>query len=199
MTATDFALASPRSKTDLELLRFLAAPTLKELPPLAQLARMSEGELRDFGMTTLQAAKVAHAIELARRVCQASSEPRKVVSSSGDAFQLLRHLKFENEECFNVIFLDRRSKVISIEEIHRGGMAAMVVDPKVIFRKALSHRAHAVILCHNHPSGNPAPSMEDIRLTEKARSGGSLLDIQVLDHVIIGDDRYYSFADEGKM
>lgn len=199
MTATDFALASPRSKTDLELLRFLAVPTLKELPPLVQLARMSQGELRDFGMTDLQAKKVAHAIELARRVCQASSGPKTLVTSSKDAFEMLKHLKFENEECFNVIFLDRRSKVIGIEEIHRGGMAAVVVDPKVIFRKALGHRASAVILCHNHPSGDPAPSMEDIRLTEKARAGGQLLDIQVLDHVIIGDDRYYSFADDGKM
>jgi DNA repair protein RadC len=80
-----------------------------------------------------------------------------------------------------------------------GGMSAMVVDPKVIFQKALERKACSVILSHNHPSGATSPSTEDIRLTEKIKSAGSFMDIKVLDHVIIGEGAYYSFADEGKM
>jgi len=78
-------------------------------------------------------------------------------------------------------------------------MSAMVVDPKIIFQKALERKASSVILSHNHPSGAPSPSMEDIRLTEKVKLAGSYIDIKVLDHIIIGDGAYYSFADEGKM
>ena len=75
----------------------------------------------------------------------------------------------------------------------------MVVDPKVIFQKALERKASSVILAHNHPSGAPSPSMEDMRLTEKVKLAGSYIDIKVLDHVIIGEGSYYSFADEGKI
>lgn len=199
MTATDFALASPRSKTDLELLRFLAAPTLKEAPPLAQLARMSEGELRDFGMTTLQAAKVAHAIELARRVSQVGTAPKTRISSSTDVFDMYRHLKMDSEESFHIICLDRRRGVLTVEEIHRGGQSTMYVDPKVVFRRALANKAAAIVVVHNHPSGQPDPTIEDVHLTEKLKAAGKMLDLTVLDHIIIGDDRYYSFADEGKM
>jgi len=75
----------------------------------------------------------------------------------------------------------------------------MVVDPKIIFQKALERKASSVILSHNHPSGSPSPSMEDIRLTEKVKLAGNYIDIKVVDHIIIGDGSYYSFADEGKM
>jgi DNA repair protein RadC len=75
----------------------------------------------------------------------------------------------------------------------------MVVDPKIIFQKALEYKASCVILAHNHPSGAPSPSIEDIRLTEKVKMAGGYIDIKVLDHIVVGDGTYYSFADEGKM
>lgn len=168
---------------------------------LAAVARLSVHELMAVkGLGRTKAVTIAAALELGRRRAAEPAMRRAQVSSSTDAYDLLHpSMRDLTQEAFRIILLDRRSKVIGVEEIHVGGMAAMVVDPKIIFRKALERKASAVILAHNHPSGSPAPSMEDIRLTEKVRAAGQLLDIQVLDHIIIGDGVYFSFADEGKM
>lgn len=168
---------------------------------LAAVSRLSVHELMTVkGLGRTKAVTIAAALELGRRRAAEPALRRAQVSSSTDAYDLLHpSMRDLTQEAFRIILLDRRSKVIALEEIHIGGMAAMVVDPKIIFRKALERKASALILAHNHPSGSPTPSMEDIRLTEKVRAAGQLLDIQVLDHLIIGDGVYFSFADEGKL
>ena len=168
---------------------------------LAALARLSVHELMQIkGIGEAKAVSIAAALELGRRRVTESALQKEQIRSSLDAYDLLHsRMRDMTQETFWIILLDRRSKVISVEEIHIGGMSAMVVDPKVIFQRALERKACSVILSHNHPSGAPSPSLEDIRLTEKIKSAGNFMDIKVLDHVIIGEGAYYSFADEGKM
>ena len=95
--------------------------------------------------------------------------------------------------------LNRANKVIREIQISEGGFSGTVADPKKIFKVALEHNASAIILCHNHPSGNIKPSDADIKLTRKLRSAGEMLDLPVIDHIILGEENYYSFADEGKL
>ncbi|MFZ4705397.1 MAG: JAB domain-containing protein [Bacteroidales bacterium] len=122
------------------------------------------------------------------------------ITCSNDAFRLLsEYWKDDSEyiERFYVLLLNQANKVIAISMISQGGISGTVADPRVIFTVALKTAAAAIILAHNHPSGNCKPSDADIKLTHKMQNAGSFLDIPVLDHVIIGDGNYYSFADEG--
>jgi len=168
---------------------------------LSLLAKLTVHELMKIkGIGEAKAVTIAAALELGRRRATENAVQKNQVSSSLDVYELIHSgMRDLTREEFWIILLDRRSKVIAIEEIHIGGMSAMVVDPKIIFQKALERKASSVILSHNHPSGSPSPSMEDIRLTEKVKLAGSYIDIKVVDHIIIGDGSYYSFADEGKM
>ncbi len=168
---------------------------------LASIAKLSVHELMKIkGIGHTKAVSIAAALELGRRRATENTVQRKQVTTSSDAYEMLfPKMRDLTQEAFWIILLDRRSHVLSIEEIHRGGMAAMIVDPKIIFQRAFERKACSIILSHNHPSGSPSPSMEDIRLTEKIKAGGNYMDIRILDHIIIGEGEYYSFADEGKL
>ena len=102
-------------------------------------------------------------------------------------------------ECFMVVYLNRANKIIQYEIVSEGGITGTVADPRIILKKALDHHAVSIILCHNHPSGNLKPSKSDELLTSKIKSAAGYLDIQVLDHIIVSEDGYYSFSDEGMM
>ena len=168
---------------------------------VAAIAKLTVHELMKIkGIGEAKAVSIAAALELGRRRVTENAIQKSQISSSLDVYDLIHpRMRDLTREEFWILLLDRRSKVIAIEEIHIGGMSAMVVDPKIIFQKALERRASSVILSHNHPSGSPSPSIEDIRLTEKVKLAGSYIDIKVLDHIIIGEGAYYSFADEGKI
>ncbi len=168
---------------------------------LAAVAKLSIHELMKIkGIGEAKAVSIAAALELGRRRVTEHAIQKNQISSSVDVYDLIHpRMRDLTREEFWILLLDRRSKVIAIEEIHIGGMSTMVVDPKIIFQKALERKASSVILSHNHPSGSPSPSIEDIRLTEKVKLAGNYIDIKVLDHIIIGEGAYYSFADEGKI
>ena len=102
-------------------------------------------------------------------------------------------------EVFAVVFLNRSNKVKHFEVISKGGLTNTIADPRMIFLKALEVQATSIVLCHNHPSGSLRPSRADEELTAKLRSAGLLLDIKVVDHLIVSDEGYYSFADDGLM
>lgn len=124
--------------------------------------------------------------------------PEKInISSSRKAYEMLSFLETEEVEKFYVIFMNRRHNVIAQEFIGQGSPVATVVDIQKIFMRALTHRAQGIIICHNHPSGDPSPSEADIKLTQKINEAGKLLDINVIDHLIVSNKKYYSFADEG--
>lgn len=130
---------------------------------------------------------------------KASERPQ--ITSSKDAYDVLYNNwdlgKIQMLEQFKIILLNRGNKVIGIFQVSSGGIAGTVADPKLIFAVALKACASSIVLSHNHPSGNLKPSPQDIELTKKITTAGSYLDISVLDHVIITNDSYYSFADEG--
>jgi len=122
------------------------------------------------------------------------------VTSSQDAYDYLIgvwSLHIERVEEFAILCLNRANKVLGWSKISQGGLSGTVADPKVIFQVALKSNASSIILCHNHPSGTINPSDNDIKLTKKLKSAGEFLELQVLDHLIITTDTYFSFADEG--
>jgi DNA repair protein RadC len=126
---------------------------------------------------------------------------RPKISTSRDAYNILLKnwddTKIEFVEQFKVLLLNRTNKVLGIFEVSTGGVSGTVADPKVIFAAALKANASGIILAHNHPSGNLNASQADIDLTRRIKEGGKLLEIQLLDHVIVTTESYYSLADDG--
>jgi DNA repair protein RadC len=147
----------------------------------------------------IQTFKVAEVQLIYKSKVKASLRP--TITKSADAFEVLKkhwNLKtIDFLEHFKVMLLNRANRVLGIIEISTGGMAGTVADPKVIFVAALKIAATTLILAHNHPSGNLRPSQADINLTRKLKSGGDLLDIEIVDHLVISSEGYFSFADEG--
>jgi DNA repair protein RadC len=126
---------------------------------------------------------------------------RPKITSSKDAYEVLLDNwdedKLEFVEQFKVLLLNRANKVLGIYEVSTGGVSGTVADPKLVFAAAIKANASAMILAHNHPSGQVKPSQADINLTKKMVGGGKLLEIPVLDHIIVTSEKSYSFADEG--
>jgi DNA repair protein RadC len=126
---------------------------------------------------------------------------RPQITKSKDAYSLLLQSwdmnKIDLLEEFKIILLDRKSSCIGVSNIATGGITGCVVDPKIIFATALKARATGIVLAHNHPSGNLKPSEEDLKMTKKLQSGGKILDISILDHLIVTSESYSSLADEG--
>lgn len=123
----------------------------------------------------------------------------RFITSPHDASQAIRtvfHLQEESQEVFGAIFLDTKNKIIGIHQISKGSIHASIASSRDVFKIALLHNASSIILFHNHPSGNPHPSDNDRQVTNNMKSAGKLLEIQVLDHIIIGDDTFFSFQSE---
>ncbi len=166
---------------------------------LAELGKLTVKELMKIkGIGEAKAITIAAALELGRRR-QASAALEKTIASSsaGIARFLQTKLKDYRREVFGVLFLNRANKINHFEIISEGGITGTVADPRVILRKALEENAVNIILCHNHPSGSLKPSRADEQLTTKIKAAAGYLDIKVLDHIIVSEDGYYSFADEG--
>ncbi len=150
-----------------------------------------------IGQTSLPFVKLQEIEILYRNKLKQSELPK--VTSSGDAYEYFRSIwspQIDRLEEFVILCLNRANKVLGWSKVSQGGLSGTVADPKVIFQVALKANASSIILCHNHPSGNKIPSTNDIELTKKLKSAGGFLDLNVLDHLIITSDGYYSFADE---
>ena len=166
---------------------------------LNRLAKLSVNDLIKFkGIGEAKAISIIASLELGRRRRTADVLEKAKIGGSKDAFQILQ-LKLEDlpHEEFWVMLLNRANKVIDTKLVGRGGVSSTVVDSKVIFSFALESLASGIILAHNHPSGNLKPSNSDIRLTKKIVDAGKIMEVPVLDHIIVGDNDYFSFADEG--
>ncbi len=166
---------------------------------LNKLGKASIADLCNFkGIGEAKAIAIIAALEIGRRRNEQEAAPPEFLESSRDGYNLIkRHLVDLTHEEFWIIFIGRSHKVITQEMVSRGGLSQTIVDPKIIFRLALQHQASGIVLVHNHPSGSLKPSNDDITLTNRAVDAGKLLNIQILDHLIITDQGYYSFADEG--
>jgi DNA repair protein RadC len=166
---------------------------------LNQLGKLSLKELMKVkGIGEAKAITIAASLELGRRRQSNPISQKTVVSTSADIATYLQSMfKDLRHEVFAVTFLNRSNKIIHFEIISEGGITGTVADPRIILRKALEEDAVNVILCHNHPSGSLKPSRADEELTRKIKEAASYFDIGVIDHLIVSDAGYYSFADEG--
>jgi len=166
---------------------------------LNELARLSVKDLMKIkGIGEAKAITIVAALELGRRRKEQDPEEKPKITSSKDAFDLLKGemMDLPNEE-FWVLLVNRANRVIKKKRISEGGVSGTVADPKIIYKMALEELASGVIVAHNHPSGNLQASQSDIDLTKKLKDAGKFLEIQLLDHIIIANQKYLSFADEG--
>ncbi len=188
-----------RTGTSRESVIRLAEQLLAKHGGLAGLGRLAPEEMcRLKGIGPAKAVTVAAAVELGKRLAALAGSERPVVRSPRDAADLvLPRLRFEKKELFVALLLSTKNHVLAMPTLAVGTLSASVVDPRELFRAAINHNAASVVLVHNHPSGDPAPSDEDIALTRKMIEAGRLLDISVLDHLIIGDGKYVSLKEKG--
>jgi DNA repair protein RadC len=168
---------------------------------LNHLAKFSVKELLKFkGIGQAKAISIIAALELGRRRKESAVQEKPKIVTSQDAYDLLKSVMLDlHHEEFWVIMLNRANRVIRMKRVSSGGISGTVADVKIIFKEAIDQMASALILAHNHPSGNRNPSEQDVRLTRKMKESGLLLDIPVLDHIIFAEDKYYSFADEAML
>lgn len=168
---------------------------------LISLSKLSISDLRKFkGIGEAKAVTIAAALELGKRRRSAEAVQQKKITSSKQAHDILQeYLADSNYEQFCILLLNRANHLIRTIIISDGGISGTVADPKKIFKLALENNASSIILGHNHPSGQVNPSEADIALTRKLCHAGTLLDLPVLDHIIVGEENYYSFKDEGKL
>lgn len=166
---------------------------------LVELGKLSIKDLMKIkGIGEAKAITIAAALELGRRRQAASSLNKTLVKTSSDiAAYMQTRLKDYRHEVFAVLYLNRANKINHFEIISEGGITGTVADPRIILRRALEEDAVNLILCHNHPSGSLKPSRADEQLTAKIKEAAKFLDITVLDHIIVSDDGFFSFADEG--
>jgi len=206
--------AGPGALSDAQLLAILlrsgrqessavqvAIDLLHQLGGLQALANRGIDELCCVsGIGPAKAAQILAGIELGKRVL---STPLASGTRVGNSQDLFRHfyplLRDRRKEVFKVVLLDAKHAVIRDVTVSEGSLTASIVHPREVFNHAVKESAAAVIFLHNHPSGDPEPSAEDRTLTHRLRAAGEILGIRVLDHVVLGDGRYFSFADEGLM
>ncbi len=168
---------------------------------LNRLGKLSVQELLEKnikGIGETKAITIVAALELGRRRQKSEAIELNKVNASRDVFNFMQPTIGElTHEEFHVLFMNRANKIIQTERISSGGITGTVADARIIFNFAVRYNAVSIILCHNHPSGNLKPSDQDIDMTKKTVDAGKMLDIKVLDHIIITEKGYYSFADEG--
>lgn len=208
------AQKGPSALSNAELLAILintGTPQRSALDIARELLSLSSDNLLELGKHSLQdikkvkglgekkAVTLIAALELGKRRQLASAREIPVIKHSKDIFSLLiPYFMDKTTEEFYAVFLSQAGAVIHVEQISKGGMTSTVVDPRVVFRKALSlSGVSRLIVAHNHPSGNLTPSEADKHLTQKLKEAGKLLEIALLDHIIIAENKFYSFADEG--
>ena len=168
---------------------------------LADLWKLGVSDLQKIkGIGCKRAVKITAVFALARRRNESEVIFREKITQSHQAFEIFKSLMGDLPyEEFWILLLNRSNRILKKIRISEGGVSGTVVDPKKVFKTCLDNQACSIILGHNHPSGNTNPSEADTKLTKKLRDCGIMLDIDVLDHIIIGDDKYYSFADVGAM
>lgn len=184
-----------RDETAVELSKRILASVGNNLNDLG---RLNVKDLTRFkGIGEAKAISIMAAMELGRRRKGAEIVKRDKISSSKDVYEIMRSVLTDlPHEEFWVLLLNRANLVIKKELISRGGVAGTVVDTKIVFKTAIENYASSIIICHNHPSGNLKPSEADIRITKNIKEAGKLMEIQLLDHLILAESGFFSFADE---
>lgn len=188
-----------RTGTTSENVLNLAARLLARFGGLIGLSRASFAELcAERGLGEAKAAQLKAALELGRRLLSSQPEERVVVRSPQDVANiLLAEMSFLDQEQLRVVLLNTKNQIVAIPEVYKGSVNTSLIRVAEIFREAIRGNCPAIIVVHNHPSGDPTPSEEDVRVTEQIVEAGKTLDIEVLDHLVIGQQRYVSLKERG--
>lgn len=187
------------SDTALDVARNLLVSAENDLQKLAGLSVKEMVNRKIKGLGEAKAISIIAALELGIRRNAAGRMKPRVTRSEDIAHFLRATLEHRQKEVFAVVYLNRNNTIMHLEMISEGGLTGTVADPRVILKKALEHNATGMILCHNHPSGNRRPSKADEAITQKIKEAASLLDMTVMDHIIVSNEGYFSFADEGML
>jgi len=179
----------------------LAERLLSEFDGLPGIARARIAQLSALpGMGLAKAAQVKAAFELGKRLATSVEGPRAVVRNAADAAALvMEELRHREQECLAAIFLDTRNQVLRVRILTVGTLTGSPAHPREVFKEALAQGSASLILCHNHPSGDPTPSRDDITLTGRMVKAGEVMGVPVVDHIIIGEGRYVSLKEAGRM
>jgi DNA repair protein RadC len=165
---------------------------------LSQLSKYNYPELRKLGLTHNKAITLLASFELGNRRKLSELPNNFQIRCSKDVYDYFSPLLIDlKHEEFWIMFLNRANKVIGKMKLSQGGISETVTDVRIILKKAIEHLASGIIVCHNHPSGNLNPSESDTTITKKIKESGNIMDIQLLDHLIICEREFYSFADNG--
>jgi len=179
----------------------LGEKLLSTFAGLSGVARARLPELSTIaGMGQAKAAQIKAAFELGKRLATSVDGPKADVRGASDAAALvMEDLRHRHQECLTAILLDVRNQVICVRILTIGTLTGSPAHPREVFREAIAHGCASLILCHNHPSGDPTPSKDDIALTARIAEAGELMGIPLLDHIIVGDGRYVSLKEAGRM
>jgi DNA repair protein RadC len=185
------------NKSAVDLAKELLSACNNNLQRLGDLNYQQMVQLKIKGLGPAKAITIAAALELGVRRDANEKKKDKIITSRDIANFLQAQLQYKNHEVFVTIFLSVAQHIIHHEILSEGGIDTVMIEPRAIIKRALEYNAKSIILCHNHPSGNLKPSRQDLALTEKIKQAASLFDIRVIDHIIVSNEGYYSFADEG--
>lgn len=165
---------------------------------LADLYLISYRELQDIkGIGEIKALQIIAILELSKRIAKEKNTAiGKAATPAAISCYFMEELRHRQEECFVVTFLDAKCRITGYEIVSKGSLTASIVHPREVFKVAIQHAAHSIVVLHNHPSGDPSPSTEDLQITKRLKHGGELIGIPLLDHIIIGDGSYRSLKEE---
>jgi DNA repair protein RadC len=188
-----------RTGTAQESALSLAGRILSEMSGLKGIADATVEQLKTVkGIGPAKAVEIRAAVELGKRIYTLTDAPRPIIRSPADVSQLLMsELRFQAKEHFQALLLDAKNQVMRISPISVGSLTESIVHPRELFREAIRHSSAALIVAHNHPSGDPTPSPEDIATTKRLVEVGRIVGIELLDHVILGDGRFVSMKERG--
>ena len=165
---------------------------------LHKITGLNSNSLKELSaLNEFDATRILAAIELGRRAGNAGKGPVDSIKSPDDVVRVLEHLEDEKKEHFCAILLNSKNRILSTETIHIGTVNMSLVGPREVYYEAIREGATSIIVAHNHPSGDPSPSSDDISITKRLVEVGEILNIPLLDHIIIGHKTHYSFKEEG--
>ncbi|HZK37850.1 MAG TPA: DNA repair protein RadC [Clostridia bacterium] len=184
-----------KDKTAIDLARGILNMSSEGLRTLTNCTMEELMQIRGIGLA--KASQVIAAVELGKRIALTTNVNNYKIQGPEDISNLLmEEMRYLNKEIFNIILLNTKNNVIAIENISIGSLNASIVHPREVFNIAIKRSSSAIILAHNHPSGDPKPSMEDINITKRLIEAGTIIGINVLDHIIIGDGIYFSMKEK---
>ena len=188
-----------RDEPDWALVERITGKKCPETVNLRTLSRMTQTELREtLGLTDIQGKKLGAALVLGERLANEAIERGMSINGAKDAYRIFSgQTKDAKKECFYAISMDQKHQVIDLHKISEGSLSMTLVHPREVFNPMIRDSAAAVIFLHNHPSGNPEPSVDDYNLTVRLAEAGKILGIRVMDHVVIGDGAFVSLRDRG--